>query len=157
MAFFYFIIFISMNKSYSDTLRDPMWQKKRLSILNRDKFSCILCGDKKTELHVHHKVYIKGRKPWEYSDDNFSTYCKYCHEIVESLKTVGQSVMSCNKVLLKNGEYMIIVIGKNRKEISVWIFEMHSNQLELKVLLIPEDINLINNLLTPFKKEATIG
>jgi len=28
--------------SYSDTLKNPLWQKKRLEILSRDKFTCQL-------------------------------------------------------------------------------------------------------------------
>lgn len=30
-------------------------------------------------LHVHHKYYIRGRKPWEYDDDALITLCNWCH------------------------------------------------------------------------------
>mgnify|MGYP001010800090 CR=1 FL=1 len=31
-------------------------------------------------LHVHHKYYKMGLKPWEYPDDALETYCWICHE-----------------------------------------------------------------------------
>jgi len=68
-----------MKKSYSDLLKDPRWQKKRLEIMERDKFKCCDCCDGDIELHVHHKVYIKGNNPWEYPDDLLVTLCKDCH------------------------------------------------------------------------------
>ena len=72
--------------TYSEKLKLPAWQKKRLQILNRDLFTCCLCTDDQSTLHIHHKAYIKGREPWDYEDDNFLTLCKYCHGIVEFFK-----------------------------------------------------------------------
>lgn len=54
--------------------------------MQRDNFTCQLCGDIETELHVHHHSYMRGRQPWEYDLSNFSSYCKHCHTIVEDLK-----------------------------------------------------------------------
>lgn len=53
----------------------------RLEILNRDHFTCVLCGDTDTELHVHHQEY-RGN-PWEANPDKLFTLCKYCHKEVE--------------------------------------------------------------------------
>jgi len=53
---------------YSDLLKDPRWQKKRLEILQRDEFSCQICFDTKSTLHVHHRRYISDCKPWEYPE-----------------------------------------------------------------------------------------
>ncbi len=69
--------------SYSEKLKDPRWQRKRLEILNRDGFSCILCEDKASTLHVHHLSYVKGKEPWEYQDENFITLCEHCHCAIE--------------------------------------------------------------------------
>jgi len=66
-------------KSYSESLRDPRWQKKRLKVLERDNFLCSSCGDGTTELHVHHKKYIDGKKPWDYRIEMLSTLCSDCH------------------------------------------------------------------------------
>jgi hypothetical protein len=76
-----------MSNKYSELLTDPRWQKKRLEILERDKWTCQFCGDIETTLHVHHKEYLRGKKPWEYEDANFQTLCKNCHTITEDSKT----------------------------------------------------------------------
>lgn len=77
---------MAKEKTYSEKLKDPRWQKKRLEVLQRDNFTCQLCGDAETELHVHHHSYVKGRQPWEYELTNVVTYCKHCHRVVEELK-----------------------------------------------------------------------
>ena len=68
-------------KNYSELLRSPLWQKKRLKILERDDFTCQYCGCKERELQVHHRVYHKGAKPWEYDDSELITLCNRCHEV----------------------------------------------------------------------------
>lgn len=66
-------------QSYSEKLLDPRWQKKRLDVLNYNDFSCEICGDSASTLHVHHKMYAKGREPWDYELDQYSVLCKTCH------------------------------------------------------------------------------
>lgn len=63
---------------YSDLLKDPRWQKKKNGILDRDNYTCIICGETKLTLHVHHKSY--NGKPWEINDDQLITLCEICHE-----------------------------------------------------------------------------
>lgn len=75
--------------SYSEKLKHPLWQKKRLEILKRDKFKCKLCEDTETTLNVHHKEYIPGNYPWEYNNSSLITLCEHCHEEVELLKKEG--------------------------------------------------------------------
>lgn len=70
-----------MNKEeYIDSFKNPKWQKKRLHILSRDNFTCQMCGEKETPLHVHHFYYKKNCKPWEYSDNAMVTLCERCHK-----------------------------------------------------------------------------
>ena len=66
--------------AYSEKFKDPRWQKKRLEILKRDKFSCQVCFDEKSTLHIHHKYYEGFKDPWEYSDSCLITLCFECHE-----------------------------------------------------------------------------
>ncbi len=66
---------------YREKLKDPRWQKKRLTILDRDAFTCRQCGATTKTLHVHHLDYIHGRAPWEYPDGALVTLCEACHEI----------------------------------------------------------------------------
>ena len=65
--------------TYSEKLKDPRWQKKRLLIFTRDNFTCKNCGNDKLELQVHHLDYFPGIEPWEYLDKDLITYCLTCH------------------------------------------------------------------------------
>lgn len=67
-------------ESYRELLKDPRWIKKRNEILSRDKSTCQFCGCQDKYMHVHHKYYIEGRKPWEYEDDALVTICEKCHQ-----------------------------------------------------------------------------
>lgn len=67
-------------EDYAELLRSPLWQKKRLEIMQRDNFTCCKCGCTHKELQVHHIKYIKGRKPWEYDNEDLVTLCNDCHE-----------------------------------------------------------------------------
>jgi HNH endonuclease len=66
---------------YKKMLASPYWQRRRLEIFLRDKFSCRFCGNKEEELHVHHLVYHKDKKPWQYDDSFIVTACYKCHEL----------------------------------------------------------------------------
>lgn len=74
-----------MAKTYLEKLQHPKWQKKRLSILKRDKWQCRYCNDKETMLHVHHLRYTK-KEPHLEPSINLITVCEPCHKVVEYLK-----------------------------------------------------------------------
>lgn len=65
--------------TYSEKLKDPRWQKKRLKILERDDFTCKVCGSIEKTLHVHHIFYLARKNPWEYPDCFLVTACEDCH------------------------------------------------------------------------------
>ena len=67
------------NATYQEKLKDPRWQKKRLEIFNRDKFTCQWCNHTDRTLHVHHLEYTKSKEPWQYDNDKLQTVCVYCH------------------------------------------------------------------------------
>jgi len=71
--------------NYQDQLKHPNWQKKRLQILKRDKFTCKLCKDKETTLNVHHIRYSDGMA-WEIENEYLITLCKHCHAEIEDIK-----------------------------------------------------------------------
>lgn len=71
--------------TYAAKLKDPRWQKKRLQIFERDEFTCKLCLDTKTTLHVHHLKYTQDQ-PFNEPEENLITYCETCHLIVEKFK-----------------------------------------------------------------------
>jgi uncharacterized protein CbrC (UPF0167 family) len=69
-----------MSKSYSEKLKDPRWQKKRLKILERDRWVCQKCGQDDITLHVHHRLYSKQySEPWDYPDELLVALCEICH------------------------------------------------------------------------------
>jgi hypothetical protein len=82
---------MSKEIDYSEKLKHPLWQKKRLEIFNRDDFTCQICGDTETQLHVHHKKYFEGVYPWEYDNKQLITYCENCHQEVEEQKKTQHS------------------------------------------------------------------
>lgn len=82
--------------TYSEKLKDPRWQKKRLEILQRDNFICCSCGDDGSTLHVHHIWYEKNKDPWEYENDYLLTLCESCHEFESS-----EEGRNCSQRLLK--------------------------------------------------------
>jgi 5-methylcytosine-specific restriction endonuclease McrA len=63
--------------TYSEKLKDPRWQRKRLRVFERAKWKCEKCGDKKTELHVHHTKYIGN--PWDVPLSSLKCLCSNCH------------------------------------------------------------------------------
>ena len=67
---------------YSDKLRSPLWQRRRLEIMQRDGFRCSACGDDKNTLNVHHLWY--SGEPWDVPDEALETLCENCHETREN-------------------------------------------------------------------------
>lgn len=91
--------------TYSEKLKDPRWQKKRLEILERDKFTCKKCDDTETTLHVHHLKYQKGKNPWEYNKKDLITLCEHCHQLIEEYKKIdGFEYNKCK--IYKSIEYV---------------------------------------------------
>jgi uncharacterized protein YkuJ len=66
--------------TYSEKLKDPRWQKKRLEIFERDEWTCQSCYSQDETLHVHHLKYEKNREPWEYDNVDLITLCELCHQ-----------------------------------------------------------------------------
>ena len=67
--------------NYSELLKHPKWQKMRLKILERDDFTCQICENTEKTLHVHHRFYWSGNKPWDYEESELVTLCEDCHKV----------------------------------------------------------------------------
>lgn len=87
-------------KSYYQLLKDPRWQKKRLEILQRDDFSCQMCGSPDFTLHIHHISYNNG-DPWEINDNALITLCEDCHE--HETEEIKDNVHDLIKILKDSG------------------------------------------------------
>jgi hypothetical protein len=66
-------------KTYSDKLRDPRWQKRRLKVMEYAKWRCQICGTKDNTLHCHHSCYTRGKEPWQYPEGSIICICDGCH------------------------------------------------------------------------------
>jgi len=63
---------------YSKLLKRMQWKYIAEEVRKRDGYKCVKCGSIRS-LHVHHKVYVYGRMPWEYNEKYLETLCKECH------------------------------------------------------------------------------
>ena len=67
---------------------DPRWIAVVTRILRRDGHRCTVCQASSMEgasLSVHHKVYVRGRLPWEYPDEQLVTLCED-HHLIQTAK-----------------------------------------------------------------------
>lgn len=84
--------------TYGQKLKDPLWQKKRLEVMELASFQCKTCGSKTDTLTVHHINYRKGAEPWEYCKaTELVCLCEPCHkaiekEIIPKLREIAASV-----------------------------------------------------------------
>ena len=69
---------------YKEQLQTEEWAKKRLKIVERDNYTCYLCGYHGLLLNVHHIKYISGKMAWEYPNDLLFTVCRGCHKIIHN-------------------------------------------------------------------------
>lgn len=102
--------------NYSELLKDPRWQKKRLEIMQRDNFTCQACFSTTKTLHIHHLAY-DGAYPWETPDDKLVTLCEFCHKRAENTKELisfqGLSGLLKVKIfdeMLDNEEYFETIL-----------------------------------------------
>jgi len=73
---------------YSEQLKHLNWQKKRLEILKRDKYTCQFCKGKDISLEIHHLIYLSGHLAWEYDNELLISLCSDCHDEIHELNKV---------------------------------------------------------------------
>ena len=120
-------------QTYSDKLKSPKWQKKRLKIMDRDNFTCQKCGDTETQLHVHHKKYIDGKEPWDYEDSLLITLCDNCHFIIESCIKALPDKFDISKIDIYkaiNDGFKIEIINYNHKGIIMVMTDLNGYEMK---------------------------
>lgn len=139
--------------TYSEKLRHPKWQKKRLEVMQRDKFICQLCGATEVELHVHHKEYSMGKEPWEYDLSNFQTLCKFCHRISEEIKLkYGKEQPLIKKVFVEKtadpfGYRIIVRVSSSEYEgVGVYAYFLDTNEVFHFISLTEPVIDILKSL-----------
>lgn len=146
-----------MATAYAERLKHPKWQKRRLEILHRDEFTCQLCGDTDSTLHIHHKVYRKC-EIWEYKDNELITYCELCHLVVEYFKEQEglQEVIIVRKEdsdsELEQINLFVLLKIDNNYFISILYFNKYSNKLTFIVGMKKVTLNRINSLVNEYSK-----
>jgi 5-methylcytosine-specific restriction endonuclease McrA len=104
--------------TYSQRLRDPRWQKKRLQILERDNWACRCCGTTTKTINVHHVVYVRGKDPWDYKDDSYQTLCNDCHRLRGDIADVAANILRSAMAQLTTEEMM-----KLSGDLTLWLFK----------------------------------
>lgn len=119
--------------TYSEKLKDPLWQRKRLFILTRDAFKCQMCGDDKSTVHVHHRHYLPAREPWDYPDDLLVTLCENCHHKEEQAADNAQKMLNTMHHWGVFNTQIIEMFNKIiNSKISEKIAEPHAQRLDSK-------------------------
>lgn len=127
--------------TYSEQLKDPRWQKKRLEVLERAGWACEVCFESDKTMHVHHAFYQWGNAPWEYDSATLHAVCDECHdhandlrrdlqletarlhlavqfELLRLLATINQSDVTLGDVLVLIDEWKVRVKEESDKRTS---------------------------------------
>lgn len=79
---------------YSEQLQSEEWKNKSLLIMQRDNFTCYLCGYHGNKLNVHHSKYLPNLMAWEYLDELLFTVCFNCHGKIHTNLIVEKRIES---------------------------------------------------------------
>lgn len=110
------------NKTYSEKLKDPRWQRLRLEVMQRDEFKCRWCLDGSKTLNVHHLEY--NGDPWDTPIEHLITICEECHkDDHEFRKTVEADFLRLLRLKGYSYDHIISMIYavKEAKSDSPWL------------------------------------
>ena len=93
--------------TYSDKLRDPRWQRKRLAIMQRDGWKCRHCESTDKTLTVHHFLYCGN--PWEAEDKFLATLCEDCHIQRQELDLGGKRSLAEISAIMNDADFCWLV------------------------------------------------
>lgn len=98
--------------TYSEKLKSPKWQKKRLELLEQRGWKCEGCGEESKTLHVHHSYYSKDNLPWQYEDWAYKVLCEECHEIEQYRMERSHRVLALGEDMFLKISFLSYVIGE---------------------------------------------
>lgn len=85
--------------NYSEKLKDRRWLSFREEAIGFHGAHCNTCGnedrDTSKSLHVHHRVYLKGREPWEYEMQHVAVICGPCHKRIHECEEAWRNFIRC--------------------------------------------------------------
>lgn len=140
-------MWLSKNEYYQ-RLKDPRWQKKRLDIMDRDNFSCQICGATKKTLNIHHKRYLVHKEIWDVPDSLLVTLCEDCHQQeAENLTSVVQDITSIiRQKFFSNSIYTLTQALISER------FELPENELAEIILFAFTDDKTINQIKKNYRR-----
>jgi hypothetical protein len=108
------------NQTYSEKLKSPLWQMKRLEIFQRDNWTCVSCNrhcpTHLLTMHVHHIKYLPNLEPWEYDNSYLATYCELCHNTEHLIgDQINESLVDLvrqNKIFIKPVSQLAVLVEK---------------------------------------------
>lgn len=123
--------------SYFKKLQHPKWQQKRMQVLTRDNFTCLICKSKEDMLEVHHEVY--GKEPWDIDIKHLKTLCFRCHDVVELCKNKGVFYKNFNRLKFTEEKFIYIVNTKidNQKREGKFAWVIHNFNEKHAFVLVP--------------------
>ena len=127
-----------MKKNYSDKLKNPKWQKKRLEIMQRDGFACKYCGDAESPLNVHHFEY--GKEPWDVEDKALITLCERCHILIHSFgptEIIDEGVLSPYDFILLDPMMILAGLSLIENHKGNWTIEFREKANPYHIINIP--------------------
>jgi hypothetical protein len=88
-----------------DQYKHPEWQKKRLEVIEKAGFKCQDCGATGKTLNVHHSLYLRDRKVWDYPIALLRCLCEECHEVRHRhLNVIRMGLGVLNPKLMKQAD-----------------------------------------------------
>lgn len=89
--------------TYAQILRDARWQRKKVHLFNVHGGYCHYpgCEHPNRTLDVHHKVYLRGRDPWDYPDWCFEILCESHHLVIQDRMERAHLAIASNPELLQ--------------------------------------------------------
>jgi hypothetical protein len=131
-----------MALNYSEKLKNPKWQRKRLEILQRDEFKCCYCDDTETELQVHHIKYIG--EPWQANNDDLITLCKHCHTTVSLAKYLNP--VKIKKHYQSDDSICMVVKEIEDGKIIITIFDLFQNGNLISIIAFNDNSQVLKTL-----------
>jgi len=130
--------------AYTEKLKDPRWQKKRLQVMSRDDFKCQLCGSDKNTLHVHHKSY--NGEPWESEDSELITLCEDCHLMTEEFHEFN--LIKAVKSDFTCGSFYFVAFETKNKRRGIFIVCVEKDKTVNFQLIVETEFDIIKELMS---------
>lgn len=144
-------------EEWLELYKHPLWQKKRLEIMEYAEFQCQGCGTKDLTLHVHHARYKPGKKPWQYPNGWLTCMCEVCHGRLHPEKKVVTPAESARPwqpitvppLLEPIWAGVIAKVRLERKLISAWVESGYLTEMDEHgaVVVFPESQRMARDFL----------